>query len=341
MRELAARLDPPISIQAIGKYETGRMMPSAPVLQGLCRILDVPGEFLLGGRIDDLEAEESDRTPRASKQEIGTLEFLMLEGIENRLAVEPKRVSNPFGELEAVAVSRNSEIEDLAQRLRARWKVGSGPVPDMRNLLESYGIRVIEGDLPERFSGSPYRALVRKTGLAARAVFLSSRLCEERKRLALASELGRRVILWPIEHRVPPSRAWQRFGGAFLVPGDSLCREAGVRRKRVARREALDLKAHYGVPAVTLLMRLRETGILPRRECNRLLRGPARAWRDAEPSPMGLRIASAESGFERLVWRALSEERITTVRAAAILRQPVLDVLREAEASGLLTDHAS
>ncbi len=35
MRELAERLSPPVTAQAISKYEAGRMMPSSAVLIGI------------------------------------------------------------------------------------------------------------------------------------------------------------------------------------------------------------------------------------------------------------------------------------------------------------------
>ena len=335
MRELGQRLHPPVSLQAIGKYENGRMMPSPRVLAGLVQALDVQPVFLLGGRIVSLAAEDSGRRPAATKREIAQLEYLMLAGIEERLSVEAVPPPDPFGSLAGAVVRGQEDIECLARGLRERWQAGAGPLASVRSLLESRGIQVIEGDLPERFSGIPYRAVPGDPHPEARALFVSDHACLERRRLALASELGRRVIRGMDGSGNARARAWQRFGAAFLAPADSLRREAGARRKWIARRELLDLKAHYGIPAVVLLIRLRETGILPRRECERVLKGYARFWREQEPEPAfgGGRAASEEPRLARQVWRALSEERIPAARAAELLRLPVRDVEQEAQAA--------
>ena len=328
MRELAERLRPPVSLQAISKYETGRMMPSAPVLCGLAGLLDVRTEFLLGGPVASLKPEDAVPRPPASMREVAEFEFLMLAGIEERLSLAPLPSQDPFGHLQGPVVRGPAEIEALARRLRDRWSVGSGPLPSVRDLLELQGIPVVEGDVPERFSGLLYRVSLMESGSDARAIFLSGRSCLERKRLVLASALGRCMICEASARGIAGSGAWQRFGGAFLVPADSLRREAGRRRKRVALREILDLKSYFGIPAVALVKRLRETGILPRRECERILRGNGRSWRRAEPEPTlsGAEDMLARARLARLVWRALSEERISLDRAAQILDRPVRDL---------------
>ena len=334
MREIAERLRPPVSLQAISKYETGKMMPSASVLCGLARLLDVRMEFLLGGRVSSLKLEDAVRRPPASKQEAAALEFQMLAGIEERLSVASVLSQDPFGHLPEMEVRGLAEIDDLARRLRERWSVGIGPLLSVRDLLELQGIPVIEGDAPERFSGLLYRAWMRDSGFDAWAMFLSSRSCLERKRLILASALGRCLIREASAAETARFGVWRRFGGAFLVPADSLRREAGRRRKRVAQRELLELKSHFGIPAAALIMRLRETGILPRRECECILRGHGRSWRKAEPEPtlLGAEDMLPRMRFSRLVWRALSEERISLDRAAQLLGLPLQDVQRELQA---------
>ena len=54
MRELATRMSPSVSVQAISKYEAGKMMPSSRVLVGLGQALDVSLDFLMGGQVQAL-----------------------------------------------------------------------------------------------------------------------------------------------------------------------------------------------------------------------------------------------------------------------------------------------
>ena len=51
MRELARRMSPPVSAQAISKYESGQMMPRWSVLFSLAQALDVSVDFLMGGQV--------------------------------------------------------------------------------------------------------------------------------------------------------------------------------------------------------------------------------------------------------------------------------------------------
>ena len=55
LRELAAIMDPPVSAQAISKYEANEMMPSSRVLVGLGKALGVSLDFLMSGEVEELE----------------------------------------------------------------------------------------------------------------------------------------------------------------------------------------------------------------------------------------------------------------------------------------------
>ena len=322
MHALARRLSPPISLQSIAKYESGTMMPSPPVLESILRVLDVHPDFLLSGRIEFLEAVDSARYPRASKQEAALLDFLALAGIEERLMIDPPNSRHLMRQLPFAAARCQQDIEVLAEQLRRHCGEGSGPVSCMQGLVERLGIRVIEADIPERFSGRAYHARRRQGGTIHPVVLLSARGSCERNRLALAAELGRRAVRWQGDGRTDSDRVAQRFGAAFLVPADSLFHEVGVRRKWIFRREFLDVKVHYGVPALVLLKRMREVGVLSRRAGERLLRSYAGAWRYLEPEPTFRSGAacSERSRRSRLVWRALAEDRIPPERAAELLQ---------------------
>ena len=306
-------------------------MPSPPVLDSIIRVLDVHPEFLLSGRIGLLEAVDFARAPQASKQEAAFLEFQALAGIEERLAIDPPGAPQAAGQLPRAAARCQRDIEVLAGHLRKLCQEGTAPVSSMQSLVERIGIRVIEAEMPERFSGRVYHARPWQQGPVHPVVLLAAGACCEWKRLALAAELGRRVVQWKGNDCGRADRISQRFGSAFLVPADSLRHEVGVRRKWISRREVLELKAEYGLPAHVLLVRLRETGVLSRRACDRVLRGYARSWRKLEPEPTfrGGAAFPERSRRSRLVWRALAEDRIPPERAAELLRVRVQDIKAE------------
>ena len=88
MRELARCMSPPVSAQAISKYEAGKMMPSSRVLVGLGQTLNASLDFLMGGQVEAMEAVEFRKHSRTSAKDRARAEVLVTEKLENYLAIE-------------------------------------------------------------------------------------------------------------------------------------------------------------------------------------------------------------------------------------------------------------
>lgn len=337
MRELAGRVSPKVSAQAISKYESGKMMPSSSVLVGLGKTLDVSVDFLMGGQIETLRGIEFRKHSGTSARDRAKVEAIVTEAMEAYLAVEDILELEPapdtFGDLVTDSVGNFEIIESMASRLRERWKLGNDPVASMTGLLEDKGIRVIEADLPERFDGLACDVLCHGKKAKTAVVVVSSGIGVERKRFNLAHELAHRIIQNTGNPEIRLEKAVDRFAGAFLVPGGHLAAEAGLHRQGMTYRELMRLKRLYGVSAATLLMRLGQVGILPRSTISYAFRSYARVWRREEPEPIreneGFGAFERPQRFERLVWRALGEQLIMPVRAAELLGRTLASVERE------------
>ena len=337
MRGLAGRLSPPVSAQAISKYEGGRMMPSSAVLVGLAGTLDVSLDFLMGGQVETLDGIEFRRHSRTSAKDRARAEAVVTEALEDYLAIEDilelDQPVDPFAGLRCGRIAGLDEAEGKAGELRAHWNVGLDPIPSMTGLLEAHGVKVIEADLPARFDG--LACGVKRNGGRADAdvVVTAGRTSVEGRRLTLAHELAHRVFRDTASPAVKVEKAVQRFAQAFLVPAEHLRAEAGARRRGVTYRELMRLKRFYGVPAATMLVRLRDAGILSAAAVEYAFRTHARPWRIREPEPIadeeGLGAFEKPSRFERLVWRAVGDELISPIRAAQMLKRPLNDVERE------------
>lgn len=337
MRDLAGRLSPPLSAQAISKYEGGRMMPSSAVLINLGRTLDVSLDFLMGGQVEALEGIEFRKHSGTSAKDRARAEAIVTETIEDYLAIEDilelERQVDPFAGLRCTRIETFEEVERKAGELRNRWKLGSDPIPSVTGLLEAHGIKVIEVDLPARLDG--LACGVKRSGNRPEidVVVTSRRATIERRRLTLAHELAHRVIRDTANPDVKIEKAMQRFAGAFLVPADHLRAQVGGSRQGVTYRELLRLKHFYGVSATAMLIRLRDVGILPRAAIEYAFRTYARPWRTREPEPIpvdaGMGMFERPSRFEQLVWRALGDQLISPVRAAQLLKRSREDVERE------------
>ena len=198
MRELAGRLSPPITAQAISKYEAGRMMPSSAVLIGLGRTLDVSLDFLTGGQVEALTGIEFRKHSGTSAKDRARAEAIVTEQLEDYLTIEDileiAPPADPFGDLRCDRVGSFDEVEDKAGALRTRWDLGLDPVPSVTALLEDRGIRVVAADLPARCDGLACGVTRSGNRPSTEAVVISVRTNVERRRLTLAHELAHRVI---------------------------------------------------------------------------------------------------------------------------------------------------
>ena len=330
MQALAECATPSVSAQAISKYEAGKMMPSSSVLVGLGNTLNVSLDFLLGGQVKSLESLEWRKHSTASAQDLAMAETLVIEKLENYLSIEDILDLHPsqecFAQLRVAHIDSEDAIDAKAGEVRDIWKLGIDPIPSMTALLESKGIKVIEADLPERVNGLACH-VERPDNPPTEVIMVSKQTTIERKRFNLAHELAHRIITDTGNPSMKTERAMNRFAGSFLIPLDHLKEETGQNRNGMTLIELMRLKHTYGVSASAMIVRLGQAGILSEHAVEYAFRTFARSWRSYEPEPIGPGegFASFEKPqrFERLVWHALGEKMISTVRAAQMLGLPL------------------
>ena len=328
MRSLAERMDPKITAQSISKYEAGKMMPSSAVLVGLARALDVSLDFLMSAQVETLDGLVFRKHASTPARDRARAEAVLIDNLERYLTIEEvlgiPSTSDSFEDRRYDGVATEDQIDDKADELRKAWDLGLDPVPSLCALLEEKGIKVVEADLPERINGLACRVM-RSGRPVADAVAVSKRTNVERKRFTLAHELAHRIIRSTANPAIKLEAAMNRFAGAFLVPGRHLREQAGASRHRVTSYEIIDLKHTYGVSAAAMLVRLGQVGVLRPVAVERAFRTFARSWRKREPAPIrpdqGFAAFEKPQRFKRLVWRAVGEELISPVRAAALLNE--------------------
>ena len=336
MRSLAEVMTPKVSAQAISKYEADKMLPSSAVLVGLGKALDVSLDFLMSGQVEALDGVEFRKHSGASARDRAKAEAILIDSLERYLAIEhildiPATVDWIEG-WRYDSVASESQIDDRADALRNAWHLGMDPIPSLCELLEDKGIKVIEADLPESINGLSCHVL-RGVEIVAEAVVVSSRINVERKRFTLAHELAHRIIRSTGNPAIDLEAAMNRFAGAFLIPGRCLREEVGTDRHRITYYEIIRLKHKYGVSAAAVLMRLWQVGVLPPAAAKQTFATFARSWRKTEPDPIrddhGFAAFEKPRRFKCLVSRAVGEELISPVRAAALLNQSLDSVERQ------------
>ncbi len=322
LRDLSARIGGRGTAQAIGKYERNEDMPSSGVLIALARALGVSEDYLLSASELALEGAEFRKKAGSSAREEAALEARAIHFMERYLAIEDllnlrsveweKPWSAPY------PVKELRDAEDAARSVREEWGLGNDPIPNLAELLEERGIKILSLDLDD-IDGLAAKVR-RKDREAARVIVIKKSTWSERKRFNLAHELGHMVI--DPAQGLDEEKAAHRFAGAFLIPADVLRSEVGAKRSSISLGELVALKQRFGVSIQAIAYRCKDLGILNQAAFARLFKIFAqRGWRAPpyeEPGRLDPEVEEPKR-FERLCYRALAERVIGESRAAELL----------------------
>src|SRR5260370_20371577 len=287
LRDLSAAMGEMVTAQAIGKYERGEDVPSSGVLTVLAKALGVSLSYLLDPQGIELTGVKFRTKANTTVRDLAQVETEVLEWIERYLQIElildldsaqwQCPVAHPC-QLHAV-----NDAEKLASDVREEWKLGLDPIPNMTELLEEKGLKVLTVSLPLHVSG--FTCLVgRGEGQPALPVIVvNNQFSLERRRLTLAHELAHRVIDTDCLDEKKEEKAATLFAGAFLMPREHLLKEVGRHRNALGYKEILDLKRIYRVSGMALLMRLRQLEVISESTLIYAFQTLARACRTHEP----------------------------------------------------------
>ena len=265
LRGLAEALGGIVSAQSIGKYERDEMMPSSDVLLALSKVLDVSIAYLLDTQHVELTQVDFRTKANTTAKDRARVETEVLEWVERYLQIEQflelnsANWENPFPKQQAIVSIQ--EAEEIADRVRQNWQLGLDPIPNMTELLEEKGLKVLIVNLPERVSG--FTCLVERDNLPALPVIVvNQNFSLERRRFTLAHELGHRVIDPQHLTEQDEEKAATRFASTFLMPRSHLEHEVGKNRQSLGYKELIGLKRIYRVSGAAFLVRLRDIGII-------------------------------------------------------------------------------
>jgi Zn-dependent peptidase ImmA (M78 family) len=248
--------------------------------------------------------------------------------VESILELDSAAWQSPFTVLRRLRSVQDAE--KLADDVRTAWQLGIDPIPNMTELLEEKGLKVLIVPLPDRVSG--FTCLVRQNDGAAKlpVIVVNSTFSLERRRLTLAHELAHRLVDPESLPEKDEEKAATVFGGALMMPREHLLREVGKHRNALGYKELIGLKRLYRVSGAALLMRLSQLEVISESTLVYAFQGIARGWRTQEPEELE---SDAERGqwerprrFERLCYRALAEGLISLTKGAELLRLPVPEV---------------
>jgi Zn-dependent peptidase ImmA (M78 family)/DNA-binding XRE family transcriptional regulator len=335
LRGLAEKIGNRVSAQQIGKYERDEDVPSSGVLIALGEALGVPLDYLVGDQEMVLDGVEFRKKQITSKKEEAQVQAQALHLIERYLMVEeilglpsaewdkPREAPFPVREL--------ADAELAAQNLRTHWDIGIAPIPNLVELLEERGIKVLVVDSKENIDGLAAQVL-RGNREPIRVMVICRGIHGERQRFNLAHELGHMVMEVEGDEKFHEKGA-HRFAGAFLMPAEALWSNVGRHRSSIGWGELFALKQLFGASVQAIVYRCGDLGIFPGSLTQRLFREFSQLGYRSAPDyePHHLREEKPER-FDRLCYRALAEAAISEPKTAELLNITVHELNRRMEA---------
>lgn len=304
LEALAAKLEHPVSRQALSKYETGASQPSPRRLADIANALNVPPSSLLTETSAEISSVAFRKLSKLSKSRQNRVKSVA----EQRLAGEIKlrglfQIGSQHNLPGPIDVHTLADCEYAAASVRMRWNLGDRPVNALIAFLEDQGVTVVDG--PEEAGFDGLSGWVKHMPV----IVLNKAMPPDRTRLSAAHELGHLVMRSTGDEKQDEEFAF-RFAAAFLVPAESARYELGNRRRYLEFDELGLLKQRWGMSMQGWIRRTCELGIISDDYYRRLnIQFRKSGWHRIEPFPY--KASESPALFQRLMYRALAEQVIT------------------------------
>ena len=328
LSDLANAIDNRVGAQAMGMYERNETMPNSSVLIALSRALYTSVDFLLGNpklELEDLRFRKNAIVGKRVEAQIKAAALAHLDrylNIEEILQLPSAQWDKPRAA--PYPVQHNLiEADRAADSLRFRWGLGHEPVPNLVEVLEQRGIKVLLHPLGN------VDGLTAKASMPGRplipVIVVNGEQSEERQRFAVARELAH-LVLDP-SPQLNQDQVANRFARAFLMPASALWREVGKHRSALSLGELLVLKEIFKVSAHALTRRCFDLGIISRATHDDLFdQFEELGWIDQTNQQHGTMPGEKPNRFLRLCLRAHAEGAINDSKLAELLDISMFDV---------------
>ena len=334
MKELAEdfpALYKSVSTTAVERYENAVMFPeNSSILVTLAEALNTNVDNLTRQFTIRIDKDFSFRKKsKLGKKRIDVVKMKVQQCIEKYVEIENITGDEPKFDafFNNIVVKKAEDARLVANELRKKWNLGDGPISQPMVMLEEHGVKVIEVEEdPELFDGTstiveglPVVVLNKCESFSPESKHAFS---PERRNLTLFHELGHQIMNIPDDvSDKEKENLCNVFANEMLIPSKTFLNIFGNKRQAITIVELKDVQLNYGISARALMMKAHQLGVINKSRyvgfCIKM-NDPAneRLRKTLDGSSMP---AEHTSRYERLVFRALSSETITTSKAAEML----------------------
>lgn len=322
LQDLENKLEKYVTRQTLHKYEQGKMRPDSKALLAMSNVLGVPVDYFYSVpavkvKLDNIDYRKY--STKISKAEQIAIEEKAKESCERYLELE--HLINPQERPEYFSyhkiISTADDAEEAAKELRSQWRLGYAPIPDVVEMLEDKGYKVIELEAPDGFDGM--KADV--NGIKVIVLKKSKKQGEDivRKRLTALHELAHHSLQFSgklTDKEI--EKLCHAFASAALYPADMAIKELSKDRFHFYQNELQLIKERWGISFTAIFSRALHLKIITDyiyrrfnigyKERKLALNEPGRFMSKEKPVRM-----------EQLVYLGVSKEILTVNEAAYYL----------------------
>lgn len=321
-RELCEATNHEVSATAIAKYEKGEMFPSSSVLVMLSKALEMNIDYFFRPftiTIDTSKFEFRKSTNLKAKK-IESVKYTVCTEIEKYVEIESILGINTIFSLNYNNICINTEDDaiKLALKVREDLKIGNDAIVSAIELLESHGIKIIEIEHDDNFSGTC------NTAGTIPIIVINKNLTTERKRITIFHELGH--LLMHCAKGIDVEKMCTIFASEMLIPSEKIKSILGAVRHDISLIELQSIQREYGISIDDLMLKATQIHIITNRRYSTYQKKKNLFPALKNTIETSLCPTEHTNRFERLVYRALASEMITYSKAASLLNVSINDV---------------
>lgn len=321
-RELSNKLEGQVSPTAIEKYEKGLMMPSSSALILLSKALNMKLDYFFRPFTVAIDTSKFEFRKSASMgaKKVESIKYMVGAEIEKYLEIEGILGNSTSFSLDYsnILVEGEYEAKLLARRLREDLNIGLDAIVSAVELLESCGVKIIEIDHDEKFSGTC------NTAETIPVIVINRNMTSERKRITIFHELGH--LLMHCADGVDEEKMCNIFANEVLIPSDKFKSLLGDSRHDISLVELQAIQREYGISVDALMAKAAQLNIITNNRYTSYYKKKNALPTFKMSVEKSLYPIEQTNRFERLVYRALASEVISTSKAAALLEISVNEV---------------
>ena len=324
LQDLADALEPPLSRQALHRYEKGEVLPDSERLIQLSKALGVTPDFFFRSTQVVLGEIEYRKLSKMPQKEAAVIKEKTKEYLSRYLELEeilglPYAFEHPLNDFETVTTFE--QVNRAAKVVRSQWELGKGPIFNVVELLEDKHIKVVKLDVNDDFDGLQTWVNV---SIPVLAYNVNKTNKTDRIRFTLLHELAHLLLKFGDVTERQKETLCHQFAGAMLLPEETIKAELGTNRNKISSFELANIKKQYGISMQAIIMRAKDCGIINENYTKQLFfLFKQMNWKVDEP--FEYEGVEQSNRFEQLLFRALIEEQISISRAAALNNQSLAD----------------